>query len=52
MKAFCFRCLAVAALATLLPSCGLPGAAARTAGNTVNTMGNMMSNAWTAASGM
>lgn len=52
MSAFFIRCLALAALVVLVPSCGLPGAAARTAGNTVNTMSGMVSNAWSAASGM
>lgn len=52
MIAFRIRCLALAAAAAVLTSCGLPAAAARTAGNTVNTAGNMASNAWSAASGM
>lgn len=52
MSAFRIRCLALAALAALLTSCGLPGAAARTAGNTVNTMSSAVANAWSAASGM
>ena len=52
MSAFLIRCLALAALVVLIPSCGLPGAAARTVGNTANTMGNAMSRAWGAASGM
>lgn len=52
MKSLVVRCLALAALATMVSSCGLPGAAARTAGNTVSTMSGYASRAVAAASGM
>lgn len=52
MNSFWIRCLALAALAATLSSCGLPGAVARTAGNTVRTVGGGVSKAFSAASGM